>query len=168
MNIWAIILCATSLLFAASATATTYNFSYTFNNGVVLTGSLWGVASGNKISCVSNVKVSVDGYKYHHSGSLFIYSWSSKKGRWVNAPAQVSFDGAENNFYFSDGKRPESKNWTNQFFGITGKATSPIAPPEIAYDDRNQNINGSEGAGDFPPNASWSITPATERPPPRR
>jgi hypothetical protein len=159
---------AATLLCAETAQAGTYNFTYTFDGGAVITGSLWGIATGNMITNLSNVVVKVDGYKFHRSGMLHIYSWSPKKLKWVSAPAHISFDGTENNFSFTDAKRPESTHWNNQFFGITGKPTSPIAPPEVAYGDYKHPINGSDGSGDFPPNASWRVTPAIYTPPPSR
>lgn len=149
LGLWA--LTATS-----SAGAATFLFSYRFDLGTELTGSLDGTAAGNQIVGLSNIAVRVEGVPFAGSGSLFQYSWDPVALQWVMGGAYLSFDGANNNFHFSDATM--LTDWTNQFFGITGDATSaPIAGPQIGYGHPTP-FNGYIGLGDFPPNGSWSVS----------
>jgi hypothetical protein len=143
------------LLEPVAANADVYDFTYTFNLGTTITGSLSGTAVGDLIVDITGVAVSVDGISFNENGDLASYSWNGSQ--WVAGGAQLSFDGLRDNFLFLDGT--PYGGWTNQFFAITGLASSlPIAPPEIAYSDTNVSISGYTGLGDFPPNSSWQVS----------
>lgn len=149
-----------ALIAASSAHAATFLFSYRFDLGTELTGSLNGTAVGNQIVGLSNISVSVEGLPFTGSGSLSQYSWDPAALQWVAGGAYLSFDGANNNFQFSDATM--LYDWTNQFFGITGDAASnPVAGPQIAYGHPTP-FNGYIGLGDFPPNGSWSVSMVPE------
>lgn len=148
------------LLMAAAAStqapAEIINFSYTFNLGAVLTGSLSGNVSGDTITDISDVSLYVDGHAFDDNGTLAIYSWSNTSNAWIPGNAQLSFSGLQNNFLFLNGS-PDG-GWTNELFAITGSAsTLPLAPPEIGWEDVNFPVDGNIGTADFPPNSSWQV-----------
>ncbi|MDB5776178.1 MAG: sorting protein [Herbaspirillum sp.] len=89
-------------MMAASAMshASTYDFSYTFTTGEVVTGSFDGSASGNLITILSNLAISLDGIAFSGSGTLSSYGISQGS---IGGPAVVSFNGLENNFIAGDG-----------------------------------------------------------------
>jgi hypothetical protein len=149
--------------------ATTFDYSYTFDLGVTLSGSFDGVAVGDLIVDVYDVTAYIDGIPFHGNGDLTEYSYDSAHGQtepndYVLGGAYFSFDGLENNFLFVDGTNTEG-GYTNGFFGLTGAATNPPgAPAEIGYTDYNVSIDGYLSLGDFPPNSSWRVTAVPEPP----
>ncbi|MDO8033586.1 PEP-CTERM sorting domain-containing protein [Janthinobacterium sp. SUN128] len=81
--------------------AATFNFSYTFGNGVAISGSFDGTANGNVVTELSNISVRADGVSFIDEGPILAYSWDDRYS-WQYSPV-VSFDGFESNFIFSDG-----------------------------------------------------------------
>lgn len=151
------------LAFSCIVEAKTFDFSYTFDLGTELYGTLSGTNVGNIIYDITDVNVFADGHSFQGNGSLTIFSWNNTE--WVPGGAYISFNGAQNNFMFTNAPSSNVLDWTNQFFGITGHASSlPEAPPEICYTILGVPINGWEGLGDFPPNSSWSVTAVPELP----
>jgi hypothetical protein len=151
-----------TILFSMSgaATASTFDFSYTFDLGTTISGSFSGTAFGDIIVNISNVTISVDGHAFKGNGNLAIFSWNNLAHTWVVGGAYASFDGLQNNFMFSDAVPPSVLNSTNQFFAVTGNVVDPpVAPPEIAF-----NYFNVGGLGDFPPNSSWRVTASVPSP----
>lgn len=92
-----------SAMFAApSAFASAlYNYSWTFLQGVVVTGSFTGTAHGNLVTGLSSVTAYVDGVPLSAGGNVVALTLSAD-GKWVPG-AVASFTGMNNNFLFSDG-----------------------------------------------------------------
>lgn len=104
---------AAALLGGGSAQGTTYNFSYTYESGDAVTGSFDGAASGNLITNLSHISVQFNGVDFVGSGSLFSKTFDFEERAFVPGGI-MSFDGRENNFYFSD--IPSWDPSTNLFF----------------------------------------------------
>lgn len=79
-------------LSAASLYGNTFDYSYTFNNGRVVTGSFDGTQNGNLITDITN------GTLYFNS--TFVANLSYAVAAFGNAPLTVSIDGSQNNFVF--------------------------------------------------------------------
>jgi hypothetical protein len=85
------ILAAAGLLAASAlAQAATYEFSYNFLNGNVVTGTFDGIANGNLVTDWTHVSVSVNGGVF--PDKLFVADIDGTGG------AVASFNGLENNF----------------------------------------------------------------------
>src|SRR5450830_150700 len=85
---------AGALLAATTAHATTYDFSYHFLDGEVVSGSFNGIASGNLVDHVSNVAFSINGTAV--SGVINAYNLK------LTSNAVFSFNGLANNFLLFD------------------------------------------------------------------
>lgn len=93
---------AFTLLAAAAAHATTFNFSYTFSDSTVVTGTFDGTANGNLVTGLSNISVLVNGVGFAANGTLISGAFDRDTYSWPTA-AVVSFNGLESNFGFVDG-----------------------------------------------------------------
>jgi hypothetical protein len=144
-----------------AANASTYDFSYTFtNNNVgtpVVTGSFDGTLSGNLLTNISDVSVSVNGVAFN--GPLSIGAWDSSAGdvNFAANAAVVSTNGAQNNFVIGDTNDPLLGTFTNLFYYVSGApGTTPSGgSQEVSL----QNIAGPS-AFDLDAVGTWSLTPA--------
>jgi hypothetical protein len=154
---------AAALLAACSgaAQASTFDFSYTFtaaNNdpAPTVTGSFDGTLSGDLLTNISDVSVSVNGVAFN--GSLSIGSWVPSAGEVNFAPnaAVVSTNGALNNFVIVDTNDPTlTSNWTNLFYYVNG-----IGPLGNSQEVSLQNTLGPSGFdSDATGLAAWSLQP---------
>jgi hypothetical protein len=93
-----------SAMFAAptACASAVYNYSWTFLQGVVVSGSFTGTADGNLVTGLSSISAYVDGVPLSPSGNL-VASTRSAAGNWVPG-AVASFSGMNNNFLFRDGE----------------------------------------------------------------
>ncbi len=137
-----------------AANADTFNFSYTFSDNTVLTGSLSGIQNGSFIDNISNVHVNFNGTDF--SGvNLFSAAWNTTTEDWDNTQAAViSTNGALNNFIIADTNVPTDLNTSNYFFFIND--ANGIGREVFA-----SNLNNGDIADDTPPNASWTLTAVT-------
>ena len=130
-NILKLILAAGALVAAQAAQANaTYNYSYTFVDGSVASGSFTGEASGNIVSNLSNITVNVAGKALSGSGQL--YAASFVDNGWSAGTGVASFDGTENNFLFIDVNYPVEMDYTNFFYAIRGNQSTPTSRA-VAY-----------------------------------
>ncbi len=136
--------------FAASADV--YNFSYTFSDSSVITGSLSGTLDGSFIDNVSNVNVSFNGTEF--SGSpLFAAAWNTTTGTWDNTIAPViSTNAALNNFIFADANVPTDFGVSNYFYFFND--------PTLGHEAFAVNENTGDIDLDNPTNGSWVLTAA--------
>ena len=79
-----------------------YNYSWTFPDQVVVSGSFTGIATGNLVTELSSISMYINGVK-----QMPYFGWIDTKFNDYNghpAPGAIfSFDGTENNFHISDG-----------------------------------------------------------------
>lgn len=106
-------------LLASTAQASLFNYSYTGDNGSVVTGSFNGTANGNLITGLSDITANLNGNAYNGSGNLFGSAWNASIGNWASGGAVVSFDGSQNNFLFIDVDYPNSYSWSNYFYSVS-------------------------------------------------
>lgn len=112
---------------SSAAQAATYNYSYSFTGGSVVSGSFDGTASGNLITGLSNITASLNSVAFNGSGSLYGSRWDNSISNWASGGAVASFDGTQNNFLFIDVDYPNSFSWTNYFYAIPyGTATTSL------------------------------------------
>src|SRR5258705_7744519 len=107
-----------ALLASVSAQAETFDFSYTFGDGPVVTGSLQGTLVGDAVQNISNVQVALNGTAF--TGTLNVAGWDSGTALF-DSPAIVSTDASKNNFVFADADAANlnTGNFTNLFEMIT-------------------------------------------------
>jgi len=110
--------CAAALSLAASAHATTFDFSYGFGStGDVLTGTLDGTLAGAYIDNVSNIHASLDGVAF--TGALSASGWDAVSSAFTaSAAPRISTDASLNNFMLADTNAPEQYDYDN-FFSFT-------------------------------------------------
>ena len=138
-----------------AANATTYDFSYTFGDSSVITGSLSGNLNGAYVDNISNVHVSFNGTAFS-GGSLFNAAWNTATGNFDNTiAAVVSTNGALNNFVFADSNVPADYSASNYFYFVNDPATYGHEAFAVNY-----NTVTVDSALDNPSNASWSLVAA--------
>lgn len=145
---------AFTLLSSAAAQATTFQFSYLFSGGPVVTGTFDGVASGNLITGLSNISVYADGSDIADSTPLQSYSYDFFTGDWTPG-GTASFDGTANNFIFAD----DGKFSFTRYFGIASLySPSPTDDAELSLASGAFYQEG--GAGTVA--AHWSVSAVPE------
>ena len=171
MKIWKLLTAGALLALACTAGATTFNFTYEIwdrQNTVLedtVTGSFDGIASGNRVTGLSNISVFVKknipnavATAFWGNGNLF--SGHYERTLAYDDDAVASFDGTENNFLFmatsiEDSKSADSNinNWRNAFGSTSGFNTGYIF---------RRGISNTETTNP----AHWSLTPVTSVPEP--
>ena len=114
-----------AVLAPMAANATTFDWSETFEGGVVLTGSFDGTLNGNLITNLSHISVLVDGVAFVGSGSLYASHYDNG---WVSGGGVASLDGSQNNFLFVDVDLPNDFDYSNFFYSIPGFTDTFITP----------------------------------------
>lgn len=134
------------------AQAALFNFSYTFNDGNQVAGTLTGNANGLYIDNVENVTVQFNGSNIS-SGALWDVAYDENYGWRNDIDSIVSFDGSLNNFLFINSNYPSDYGYSAYFLMVNTASWSQAA----AYNS-NQNYVSTY---DYPAaNNSWSITSA--------
>lgn len=139
-----------ALLVSVSAQADTFDFSYTFSDGPIVTGSLSGTLVGDIVQNISDVHVALNGTAF--TGTLNVAGWDASTSKF-DLPATVSTQASQNNFLFTDAADVNSADWTNLFEMIT---TDPAANGVFAA---NAKITDANSAFDLAPNGTWSLQP---------
>jgi hypothetical protein len=134
-----------------SANATTYDFSYTYNDSSVVNGTLSGDLSGSFVNNISDVHVFLNGVEFA-GGNLFHAAWNTATQSWDNTIAAiVSTNASLNNFIFADADVPSDFNVSNYFYMINDPASG------IGHETFATNFNNGDAALDNPTNTSWSL-----------
>jgi hypothetical protein len=154
---------STALMFTALAAnaATTYDFSYTFNDNQVVTGSLSGDLIGQFINNISNIQVSLNGTQFStdSSGSLHAAAWDPIALNWSSAPAVISTNASLNNFVFADSNVPADFGASNYLMFTNDSTYGSVAFAA----NTNIGMTALDGASYEAPavNASsWSLVAA--------
>jgi hypothetical protein len=135
---------AACALVCANANATTFDFSYTFNNGGVLDGTLDGTLDGSFIDNISNVHMSFQGLPFDKS--LITASYLPNGSLSLGTPI-VSTNATQNDFAFGNTSQTEYLI----FIGSASAAGAGASEVEV--------IGPIGSATDEPMNSSWSIKP---------
>ena len=137
-----------------------WDYSYTFSDGLVVSGSFEGTQVGNDINGyvdnISDLKVFFNGTPM--TGTVYAASWTGElnsDGWWIyTSDPVVSFDMAQNNFMFINSDVVDGDNSGNQFFWSPPE--SLVGAPTAWALDLPLGINSVDF--DFPANASsWSL-----------
>lgn len=131
-----------------------YIYSYTFDNGEIVSGSFTGSENGNLITNLSNITASLNGNEFttDPSGSLYGFSYLpdvgglipnasgtlGPKAAWAIGGAVASFDGTGNNFLFIDTINPDGI-FVNYFAigSAFGDSTSVARGPDGHFVNEN-------------------------------
>lgn len=142
-----------------AANATPFDFSETFEGGVLLTGSFDGTLNGNLITNLSHISVLVNGVAFVGSGSLFA---SHYDGGWVSGGGVASLDGTQNNFLFVDVDLPNNFDYTNFFYSIPGFTDAFVNPGGVVIADPaptnfTAHVHEQAQAAAVPEPAAWML-----------
>ncbi len=105
------------------AQASTFNFSYTFQSGDVVTGSLSGDKNGDYVDNVGNVKVSLNGTQFLAAPE--VWPLGVDENGTIGGVPTVSFNGALNNFFFSNADFPAKP--FSSYFAIINNSMFNVA-----------------------------------------
>lgn len=138
----------------AAQADTVFDFSYTFGDGSILTGSLDGTQSGQFVTNISNVSINFNGTAF--TGTLLggSFDTGTQTFGFGSAPV-VSFNAAQNNFIFADSA--DAPN--NLFYFVNGASPSGIGPGNQEVNAFNASMLQNNAAFDNPASGTWSITP---------
>ncbi len=142
-----------AMLASVSAHAEMFDFSYTFGDGSIVTGSLDGSLVGDAVQNISDIHAALNGTAF--TGTLNATGWDPSTSQF-DLPATVSTNATKNNFVFADAADVASLNagsFTNLFEMITN---DPNANGVLAS---NANVINGNSAFDLAPNGSWSLAP---------
>lgn len=161
--------CIAALLAASGlANATTYNFAYTFDTGLNMTGSFDGTVSAtdsNLITGLSHISVFYNGTPFDNgsyaNGALNNFGFNGSY--WDQGSAVVSIDGTANNFLFSNSFRNPSGGWyyVPIFLSLTNGMTTDVHPAQAILPSQfsfNQNKYDQNGYSA----TRWSVTAVPE------
>jgi hypothetical protein len=87
----------------AAALPIVYEYSYTFNDGTVVSGTLMGEPVGGFVANVSAITLFVNGAS--QPGPFFLYGRDAALG-WLTTAGKVAFDGSLNNLLFGNDPPP--------------------------------------------------------------
>jgi len=134
------------------AKAALFDYSYTFSNGKVLSGSLTGDVNGQFVDNVANVSAFMGSVAFDGSPGLFSYYWVVGVGYVTTHPAVVSFDASLNNFIFLDASTPTGI-YSNDFFmvGFLSEAGAWKPSEGGSFVDQGSNYDASR----------WTLTEVT-------
>jgi hypothetical protein len=145
-------------LVCGAADATPFAFTDLLQTGQMVTGTFDGDLSGNLITNMSNVSVSVDGVAFAGNGSLF----TAQLGSTWEPGGIASLDGTENNFIFVDSDLGNGVAGYNNFFysiSIVGDAAQNLisgqygtTTPPTAFRAHVIDVRGA-----VPEPASWAM-----------
>ncbi len=161
-------------LFVASGRisyATTFDFSYKFDTGDVISGSFTGNQSGQNVTDIANISAYLNGMSF--TGPLSAMSYTevgnmcNDESCFSGTGAVISFNPLNNNFLILNTDSPHdfvTLNYTNVFYIIPygggyyggAEATSYFHPPSTFIDYDNQHY--------IP--ANWSLTAVSPVPEP--
>jgi hypothetical protein len=146
-------------LTSLAANADNYNFSYTFSDSEVVTGSFSAVLNGTLFNNISNVHVSFNGNEF--SGEpLFVSGWNAATGSFDNTVAAVvSTNGALNNFVIADASNPNDYANLNNYFYYINDAVQ-------GHQVLANNFNTGDVDFDSPVTASWNVAAVAAVPEP--
>jgi len=137
-----------ALLASVSAHAETFDFSYAFGDGSIVTGSLEGSLVGDSVQNISDIHAALNGTAF--TGTLNAAGFDASTGL-AGLPAIVSTDASKNNFVFADADVAgmNTGSFSNFFEMIVGNGVFA----------GNAHVLENNSASDLDPNGSWRLAP---------
>jgi hypothetical protein len=149
---------------SALASASTFDFSYTFTDGQQITGSLDGTLNGTSIINVSDLQVSLNGIAFgggsdsNGATALHIYGYDVSKGTF-DAPATFSTVSSKNEFLIAD-ENPSGANQANYFFSfVNDPSFTSIGAGNFLASDHFSGPGSTQAAADFADAGTWKVAP---------
>jgi hypothetical protein len=161
---------------SAAASASTFDFSYTFSDGQEVTGDFTGTTTngGQSVTNIGNIQVSLNGIAFapvttggvtYGNATLQANNWNTASGGAFDntTPVTVYANGALNNFVFSDVDASSSTSPDYEFAYIND-ATNNVFQAVAANFLQNDAFSKAEGnstqlAIDSPGTAAnWTLT----------
>lgn len=140
-----------SCALGASLYGSTFQYSYLFNDGLVVSGTLTGTVNGQFVENVADVSVQFNGTDA--PGVFFMSHFDGTD--YLDGPI-ISFDGALNNFFFADSDLAGGDQTYNTFFYILNGSAGYDASFALSYP------LDYYGSMDYPAeSANWSLAPVT-------
>jgi hypothetical protein len=166
---------------SAAASASTFDFSYTFSDGQEVTGDFTGTTTngGQSVTDISNIQVQLNGIAFapvtvggvtYGNATLQANTWNPTLGAFDDTtPVTIYANGALNNFAFSDVDAATNTS-PDYEFAYLNDATNNLFQAVAANFLQHDAFSTAEGnatqlALDTPGNAtSWTLTEATPVP----
>jgi hypothetical protein len=142
---------------SGAAHASTIDFSYTFADGLSLTGSLNGTLDGDHVDNVSDVSVTFNGATF--SGPLYVGTFSAATNSYdySSGAAVISTNASLNNFILADSNDPQGNGVTNYFYFFNGNTPSGLGSQEVfAVNANTGDIDLANPANGFA-SGTWSL-----------
>ena len=161
-----IIFPAALMLASLAAHADNFNFSYTFNDSQVVTGSFSGILDGSFIDGISNIQVSLNGTPFltDISGSLYAAGWDPVALDWNSTPV-ISTNAALNNFVFADSNVPADFGASN-YFMFTNDPTYGSVAFAVNTNTGGIALDGTSYSAPAVVASNWSVTEVAAVPEP--
>ena len=132
---------------------TLYDFSYTFTDGAVVSGSMDGTLSGTTLNNISNVTINWSGQSF--AGTLLGGQFNGTN--FVFGAPVVSTVASQNNFIFSDATDPSAAN--NFFYFVNnGSPSGGSNATEVVVNSFLVTNNPADS--DITTGGTWSLTAA--------
>jgi len=159
-----------AVLTGGAARAATYDFTYTFSDGQEVTGSFNGVSTdgGLAVTDISGIQASLNGIAMAPvlvsgntlGAALQANTWNTTLEAFDNTtPVTVYFNGALNNFIFSDVDASTNSSPDYEFAYINDPNEAGVVAANFLQTD-SYSPGSTQLALDATPNsASWSLTP---------
>jgi len=159
-----------AVLTGGAARAATYDFTYTFSDGQEVTGSFNGVSTdgGLAVTDISSIQASLNGIAMAPvlvsgntlGAALQANTWNTTLEAFDNTtPVTVYFNGALNNFIFSDVDASTNSSPDYEFAYINDPNEAGVVAANFLQTD-SYSPGSTQLALDATPNsASWSLTP---------
>lgn len=153
------------------ASAATYDFSYSYDPGQVITGSFNGTdEGGGLVGDIKNISAQVNGVSFNGPLAAWTHTSISCSSCYSQTGAVASADFFANNFFLTDGDATgsdPSKPQTNWFYIIpwpdsSGIGTQYFQAPGTYFNYDNNPVNPAgwslvQVAGSVPEPAGWAM-----------
>jgi hypothetical protein len=164
--LFAAVASATLMAIAGPANASFYQFAYQFTGGPSIAGTLEGTTSGQFVTNVSNVQLSVNGTA---TGPIDVLSFWAVTGT-AGEAFSVSFDETLNNFWFADPGALDSNGLVtgNGSYGFALVGSNLSTTLTIRYTNNLAwyiNLGNASNDALSIPNGTWSLSEVTNHAP---
>ncbi len=140
--------CAAALSLVGTAHAATFDLTYTFTSGDVITGTLEGTLNGSFVEDLQAVTLSFDGAAF--TGTTVAQTWDPASSAFSADAPRLSTDAASNEIVFTTTDGAFSFGMVNDAANFGG---------QLAF-ATNQNSLDHSAASDIAGAGTWSLVPA--------
>ena len=151
---------------SAVASASTFDFSYAFTDGQVISGSLSGTSTdgGQTVTNISNLQVDLNGVAFSGgAGPLQLNVWDTSTESFKDTtPVVLSSHASQNNFSISDVDAAVNTSPDYEFAFLNDPALggSSVVAANFLHSDSFSGPGATQLAIDQPANGTWTLTPS--------